>query len=240
MSKDLTTQNTAVSTAVADLGAWGAPAMDSRDIIIPKILCMQGLSELVTDDKAKMGDFVDSMTSTVIGNYEKKPITFIPFHLEKIWIISEKKQGEKDFSFKTIEKVTPANINKKYSEFENDVEIKNEYCMNFYVLRPDAMTLPSIISFKGMSSKEGKVLATKMYVANAAEGKIPPAFAMELSGKKDKNDKGTFITLKVSEKRESTADEIAAAFKWYKLIQSGQAKAHEEQGSTSSREENRF
>ena len=78
-----------------------------------------------------------------------------------------------------------------------------------------------------MSSKAGKILATQMFVKNAAAGKIPPAYVMELSGSKDKNDKGTFITLATSVKRESTQEEVNDAFKWYRTVTSGGVKAHE-------------
>lgn len=219
-------QESAVS-AHTDMADWGVPEVSSKDVVIPKILCMQGLSELVVDDKAKMGDFVDSMTSEIIGNYSSKHIEFVPFHLEKIWIIS-KKVGN-DFEFDSIESVTPANEGRAYNEVIDGVEYKNEYCMNFYVLRLEDMSLPYIISFKGMSSKAGRILATQMYVRNRAAGKIPPAYVMSLSGSKDKNDKGTFITLATSVVRESSAEEIDAAFNWYKTVNAGQVKAHEEQ-----------
>jgi hypothetical protein len=228
MSKDLAS-TTSKDLATNDMAAWGAPAVSSRDIVIPKILCMQGLSQLVVDDKAKMGDFVDSMTSEIIGNYAKQPVAFIPFHLEKIWIISTKKSGEGDFSFDSIVKVTPENEGYQYQEVIDGVEYKREYTMNFYVLRPEDTSLPYIISFKGMSSKAGKILATQMYVRNAAAGLIPPAKIMELAGTKDKNDKGTFITLNSKAIGDSSEEQIASAFQWYKTVNSGATKTHEEE-----------
>lgn len=205
---------------------WGTPQVSSQDIVIPKILCMQGLSELVADDKAKMGDFVDNMTSEVIGNYKDKPVEFIPFHMEKIMIIS-KKVGA-DFQFDSIVPVTAENENAPYEEEIGGETFKNEQAMNFYVLLPEDMSLPYIISFKGTSRKSGKILATQMYVRNAAAGKIPPAYVMELSGRKDKNDKGQFIVLETKPSRLSTNEEVASAFQWYKTVNAGGVKAHEE------------
>jgi hypothetical protein len=212
----------AVAMSMAD---WGAPQISSQDIIIPKILCMQGLSELVTDDKAKMGDFVDNMTNEIVGNYKDKPMEFIPFHMEKILIVS--KSTGSDYEFDHIEQVDASNSNKEYEEVIDGVKYKNEYCMNFYVLRPDDMSLPYIISFKGMSRKSGKILATQMYARNAAAGKVPPAFVMNLAGKKTKNDKGTFIILETSPVRESKPSEINEAFKWYKTVNAGGVKVNE-------------
>jgi hypothetical protein len=221
------TESSAVVAAGMDMGAWGAPPVSSKDIIIPKILCMQGLSVLVADEKAKMGDLVDSMTSEVIGNCKDKPVQFIPFHMEKVLIISKKVDG--DFTFERIEAVTPENENTPYEETIGTDTFKNEFCMNFYVLRPEDMSLPYIISFKGMSRKAGKILATQMFVRNAAAGKIPPAFVMQLGGVKTKNDKGQFYVLESKSVRESSQEEITAAFTWYKTVNSGGVKAHEEE-----------
>ena len=233
-------QESAVSTNLTDMGAWGTPTVSSKDIVIPKILCMQGLSELVMDDDhpAKMGDFVDSMTNEIIGDYNKKPVEFIPFHLQKVWIIS-KKSGN-DFEFDRIEDVTPMNEGKPYTEVIDGVEYKNEYTMNFYVLRPEDMSLPYIISFKGMSGKAGKILSTQMYVRNAAAGKIPPAYVMELSGSKDKNDKGTFITLATKVCRESTPQEVKTAFSWFKTVNAGATKSHETQADRDTHSQAQF
>lgn len=231
MSKEVVSQES--NLPAANLADWGTPQVSTKDIVIPKILCMQGLSQLVVDEKAKMGDFVDSMSEEIIGNYSKKPIEFIPFHMESIWIISKKTKGN-DFEFEKIEKVTPQNENMLYNEVVDGVEYKREYTRNFYVLRPEDMSLPYIISFKGMSSKAGKILATQMYVKNAAAGKIPAAFTMELFGNKDKNDKGTFITLATRTARPSNQEEMAQAFNWYKTVSGGGVKAHEADENLSS------
>jgi hypothetical protein len=228
MSKAIKKQeNSVVINDDLGLDAWGASPVSAQDIVIPKILCMQGLSELVTEDQAKMGDFVDSLTKQVIGS-ASKPIEFIPFHLEKIWIISEKKAGESDFSFKEIVPVTPANEGMRYQEVVDGVELKREYTRNFYVLRPDDMGLPYIISFKGMSAKAGKQLATQMYVKNAAEGKNPAAKVMKLGGFKEKNAKGTYYVLSTTEARDSEISEQKQALQWYKTVNAGQTQAHEE------------
>ena len=203
-------ESTAVANPAEMMGAWGTPQVSSQDIIIPKILCMQGLSQLVSDEKAKMGDLVDSMSSEIIGNCNDKPVQFIPFHMEKIIIVSKKVAG--DYEFDHIEAVTSENENKPYEEQVGNDLFKNEYAMNFYVLRPEDMSLPYIISFKGMSRKAGKILATQMFVRNAAAGKIPPAFVMELSGTKTKNDKGTFYVLESKAVRESSQEETRKTF----------------------------
>src|SRR3954471_23034774 len=77
----------AASTAVAmkapvNMDDWGMPKLTAQDVVLPKILAMQGMSKLVTDGVAVMGEFRDSLNNVVLGDL-KNPIEFIPFHLEK-------------------------------------------------------------------------------------------------------------------------------------------------------------
>jgi len=231
MSKELVE---AKSNEVANqemMAAWGETEVSSGDIVIPKIMLMQAMSEAVVadDSTVKMGEFLDSLSGKVIGSH-KKPITVVPFHLEKIWIHS--KSSGKDFEFDSI---TIAHDPKEheYIEVVDGVEWKHEYCMNFYVIRPGDMTLPYIVTFKGASRKAGRALATQMFVKNKMAGKIPPAVAMELTAKKESNDKGTYYVWDVSAKRDSTQEEMSTAFDWFKTVNAGGTKAHEETESVS-------
>lgn len=211
--------------AIPSLNDWGTNDLASKDIVIPKIYCMQGLSDLVAEDKAKMGDFIDSLTSKKLGSISE-PLNFIPFHMEKLWEVS--KQNEKgDFEFATFEPVTAANIDRAYENNIDGINYKYKYTMRFYVLLENDSSLPYIISFKGTSTQAGKVLATQMFVKNKAAGKVPPAFVMSLAGRKDKNDKGTFAVMEVCPKRETTPQEVNEAFGWFKTINQGGVKIHE-------------
>lgn len=224
-----TTQETAVAEVAQNLGDWGENQMDSRDIILPKILCMQGLSDLVTDGKAVMGDFVDSLSSTVIGNINE-PVKIIPFHMEKVYIISKKEQGDSRYTFDRFEAVE--NQNYPFEEEMNGVKYKYEYTLQFYCLRPEDMSLPYVISFKSTSLRTGKVLSTQMYVRNRAAGLVPPAYVMELSGRKEKNDQGTFIVMEVKAAEKSTPGQINECLNWYKTVKSGATKVSHEEATT--------
>jgi hypothetical protein len=206
-----------------DLGEWGTGDISSKDLIIPKILAMQGLSELVTDGKAKIGDFVDSVSGEVLGSIEK-PLSFVPFHMEKTWIISRKKKGEQKFEFEKYEAVTPQNMELPFESKDGDDEIKNEYALQFYVLLPHDTSMPYVLTFKSTSLRSGKVLSTQMYVRNRAAGLVPPAYIMELGGKKEKNDKGTFVVMETKPKGKTPDALIAECLNWYKVIKAGGAK----------------
>lgn len=208
--------------------AFGAPEVSSSDIIIPKLMVMQGLSKLVIDGVAKFGDFVDSTTEEIIGNM-KEPFELIPFYMEKLWYVSER-VGD-DWEFMQVEPVNKYNETLPYEDVLNGKSIKRQMVRNFYCLNPKDMSLPMVVSFKGMSTRTGKQLATQMYLKNVSEGKQPPAYHILLSGEKTQNDKGTFVTLKVSKGGASSMDEMRECVKWYTTINSGKTKVQEEEKS---------
>jgi hypothetical protein len=214
----LTTQDHA---AMMDM--FGAAPVSSNDVIIPKIRVMQPGSQLVTDGVAKFGDFIDSLSNEVVGHITEKAVELIPFYVEKIWIIS-KWNGSK-FEFDRIEGVTPMNENKQWEEDTPQGKFKNEKCFNFYCLRPEDMSLPVIVAFKGTSLRAGRELMTQMYVKNKAAGKAPCAKVINLGGDKTSNDKGTYAVMKASVSRDTSMEEMTQCLNWFKSVQSGEAKA---------------
>lgn len=211
--------STAVATSATDLNDWGAGEISQKDLVIPKILVMQGLSDLVGEGKAALGDLVENVSNEKLGSFDK-PVEVIPFHMTKAWIVSRRKAGESKFEFEKYEDY------KVGQEFPFEVQeggdtVKYEYNLQFYVLRPEDMSMPYVISFKSTSLRAGKVLSTQMYVRNKASGLAPAAFVMSLSSKREKNDKGTFAVLEVAPKRRTSADEEREALNWYKVIKAG-------------------
>lgn len=207
----------------ASLSDWGDSEMSGRDIVIPKILLMQSTSEGVTEGDKKMGDIVDSVSMETLGTIDK-PIQFIPFHMEKVWTISSRKIGEERFNFEKYEAVTAQNQGYPFTEKVGEFEMKYEYTMQFYVLRPEDISMPYVLSFKSTSSRAGKVLATQMFVRNKAAGLVPPAYTMELGGHKEKNDKGTFAVFDVKSAGKTSPELIQECMVWYKVIKAGKTK----------------
>lgn len=221
VSQEVTTAQESVPAVSQNLDAWGQSEISQQDIVIPKILCMQGLSDLVADGKAKMGDFVESLSGDVIGSIDE-PIEFVPFHMEKIYIISKREKGASRFEFDRIEKVEGQEY--PFEDEVGDIQFKYEYCLQFYALRPGDTTLPVVLSFKSTSLKAGKVLATQMYVRNRAAGLVPPAYTMKLSGRKEKNDQGTYIVMDVKQAGKTSEDMVNECLNWFQTIQAGKAK----------------
>lgn len=225
MSKEVTeTKSTEVSAAM-DLDAFGTSQVSGADIVIPKIMIMQKMSDAVEREVAKEGDFIDSLTEEVLGSI-KEPLRFIPFHLTKTWIIQKDVDG--DFVFEGIEEVNAANENRDWEEVIDGIKYRYQKSYNFYVLLEKDTSMPYVLSLRSTSAKTGRVLATQMYVKNRQQGKVPPAYVMELGGVKEKNTKGSYVVGKVAVAGESTPENIQDCLAWYRTISAGQAKVHEE------------
>ena len=227
-NKELTeTQGTELAEA-QDLASWGEEEVTHNDVIIPKILAMQGLSELVTDGKAMFGEFRNSVTGDLLAKLGED-IEFIPVKRDKVWINFKYDEKADKFEFDGIESITRHNEDAPL-EFKNEDGIlcRRDRTFNFYVLLTrdleQGVVQPYVLSFRRTSLRAGKVLGTQMYITNKNAGKIPAAVAMKLSGKKDSNDKGTFIRMVVETSRDATAQEQGSAFQILKLIQSGEAR----------------
>jgi len=219
--------------AAADLGEWGHQEITHNDIIIPRLLCVQGMSSMATKGDGKIGDIRESMNESLVGGVGK-PVEIIPFKLERVW----KEVDAKDK--KTIKAVYPVisdATDKNYNEdLKNEVVDSNGQVvayrfrtMQFYALLPGVSPLPHMLEFKSTSLRAGKKIATQMYTTNRMEGKSPAAKVFNLSTIKEEKDKQVYAVFDVSVGRDATAEEQENALMWFKTLRAGQAKVHETQ-----------
>ena len=217
--------------AVSDLSQWDVGTQTlGQDVLLSKILPMQGMSQLVTDGKATVGEFRDSVTGEKLGSIIE-PIEVIPFHVEKLWDVLKEvsENGQKRFVYSRSEPLIEDPRHKEYNDnlpwdgAEDGTPIKRIRRMNYYVLFPKEVengnSLPFIMSFKSTSFREGKKLFTQMYVRNARAAMPPPAYTFKIGGIKAKNQAGQmYIVPTVELGRKSTPKEIAECLEWYKTI----------------------
>lgn len=205
------------------------PNVTSNDILIPKILVMQMMSKKVIADEAKFGEFRDSLENNLLGSL-KEPLEFIPIHMEKIWVEYEQVPGQQQKKYKRTIPIVSDPGSPQYNDdlrYDDGNGLSRDRVMNFYVLLPKEMELggiPYIISFRRMSLRAGKALATQMYVKNLSARKDPWAVACLLGGDKTSNDKGTFATLSVKPLRQAELNEKELAKEWYQRITGGQVR----------------
>jgi hypothetical protein len=208
---------------------WGnGPELSSNDIIIPKILAMQGLSQLVTARKAQIGEFRNSLTGELLGSVDK-PVSIVPFYLQKLWV--EYVPNEKGkMKFAGITPVTMSNENLAWEDKNSQgiVTRRRDYTLQFFCLLESDLAKdvvqPYVLSFKRTSLKAGKKLATQMYVTNKQSKMAPAGKIISLEGVLDSNDDGTFVVFDISALLPTPAKYQQKALEMFKLVQSGAAK----------------
>lgn len=217
--------------------AWGAPNMSAQDMIIPKILPLQFMSEKVKKEEGKYGEFRDTLSNKKLGDLQT-PVEFVPILLQKKWIefdLIPSKSGPPKREFKQVINIqdnpTKPGFNDNLPLKDEENKLERDRVMDFFCLLPSEIekgdALPYVLSFRRTSLRAGKKLATQMYVRNSASNKIPAAVVCTLSGATKENDMGEFVVMDVNPKRESTEKEMGEAFKWLKVINQGAVKVDE-------------
>jgi hypothetical protein len=241
MQKELATTNGASS--VPTLYASTGPMVDPSDILIPRLLLMQGLSEFVAKGEAKMGDIVKSTTGQVLA----KPVAMIPLSYDKTWILTEKVNGQHEF--RRVEPFTFENAHLPWEYHDNGQEWKRTMSLNFYVLLPDdikrdveareaykktgqfpdasASLLPVSISFRSTSYAAGKVLTT--HFAMAKSFPMPPyASTFKLSSETQTKNKKTFANYKVENAGPTPEAYLDACKAWHATVERASLKTDDE------------
>lgn len=235
MEKQIEPKKSSAIAVATDMDAWGGgQIVTSNDIVIPKILPLNFMSEKVKNNEGKYGEFRDTLSNNLMGSIDQ-PMEFVPFYMEKKWLefeIVTNKSGARKREFARIipvqDNATKPGYNDDLPYVDEAAKVERDRCMDFYVLIPSeveaGIALPYVLSFRRTSLKAGKKLATQMFLTNTRAGKVPAAVTMLLSGKSKENDDGEFVVLDVTPKREATANEVTEALRWLKLIRAGQTK----------------
>jgi len=224
MKKELTKKTGVELMAQAPESAWGSEDALTRDILIPRLLLMQGLSDFVAQEKATMGDVVDSTTGKVLAN-KTKSLSIIPIMTFSTWAIFEK-VGAK-LEWKRMEPMTPENQDWEWETEVNGVYQRRDQCLNFYVLLADQAlnpaALPYVLSFRRTSYREGQKLATH-FITSRRINRPPAATLYNLGCRKEQNDHGTYYTWTLEQGGATDPKAVNVAYSWYQTIKSGVAK----------------
>lgn len=243
-SKEVTVKKqNAVSTEVASMFAdMDYSSSESKDLLIPKILLMQGSSERVKDLAThKAGDIIKSTTGEVYGSarpQDGKSLRFIPVYMYKTWVKHEI-LGKSKMQYIETYPVTPANTDQKWEQEETIEGVKHTYKLtkniNFYVILEsdlgNPLAVPHVLTYRSTSSKAAAIvenwfsecnIAQKAKVAKDSKGNLMLPFAkiFQLSGKLDKNDEHSWFSF-VTTEVDNISDKpelLAQAFNWYKIV----------------------
>jgi hypothetical protein len=208
------TNQVAVPTFMQDMSLYGAT--DSTDILIPKLLAMQGLSKYVAAEKAQMGDIVNSVTGEVLGG-KKEAINFIPLKVFKTWVRYKYEKNSPMY----IGTEEAKGQTYQWEEEIGGVKFRNDQVLNFYVMLEKDLTkpfaLPYVLAFRRTSYTAGKKLNTQFEVSKASG--IPPFMqTYALTTTKQQNDQGTFYTFDITPGKPTDAKFIPSIEKTFKLL----------------------
>lgn len=233
----------AVNTLPADVlsGDWGAvEAMDTTDLLVPKIFHQQAMSKFVADGIASPGDFCDSLTGNILAK-KNEALEVIVFGCYKTIVVSKFEDRENAWRLDRIVTITPENakewIGKPMLTEENGWKWKNTLQYNFYCLLPKLIgELPFVLSLGSTKSRAAKKLNTMLYKLQAL--KRPGASVVfELRSVPEKNDKGSWFGLDITQGRAATTDELAMAHVWYMKSKTQKFVASEESQAEAASEE---
>lgn len=193
--------------------------VDSRDLMLSKILAMQGLSKLVQNEQANLGDLRDHVTGKLLAKKEQ-PLEVIAFQPFKTWTVFEDIKGKEQFHA-----IVP--FDSSNSQWERQATIdKRTYVryqtMNYYTLCPEEIkkgdARPRVLSLRSTNYKTGrKIETTRAFLKKM--GVSLPFKTLELFTQKQENDKGTWFIIDVREGRKTEDVELDAVKEWVEVIQ---------------------
>lgn len=242
MTKELTTKTESgltVSDQLAEMEAM-LGTIDPNDILVPKLLLQQGLSKLVSAEKAQAGDIADSVTGEVLGSAREKaqkPVKIVPLKFKKVWEHYEKGDDGK-FKYKGVEDWSAANAQiPRFEEYENkDGKIaKSDAALYFYTLVLDGESerpLPYVVAFRRTNYKSGQKLINHFALCLEAFKKhkkvvMPFDTTFELSGEKRTNDEGTWWVWDIRGSSKTPAPVSQSAVSWLNRLASQKVRLDE-------------
>jgi hypothetical protein len=215
---------------------------EAKDLLIPKVLLLQGSSDRVKIDAThKAGDLIKSTTGEVYGSVREKdaqPIRFVPVYMFKTWVKKEV-LGKGKLQYIETTPVTPENTDQRWEQEEVVDGVKHVYKLtkniNFYVVLEkdfgNPLAVPHVLTYRSTSKKAGAILenwfsecniAQKAKIKTDANGvlMLPFAKVFELSGKLESDDENTWFVLKTTEVESLKAEDVRLGqlFGWYKTV----------------------
>ncbi len=243
MAKDVVKAGTTDLAVPSELqGAWGTEGISNADILIPRILLMQGQSDAVGTGKAALGDIARSTTMQVLAK-KGEAVDFIPLMSFKTWVESEK-VGDK-FEYRREYPGTPQNEGqdleftaKDSKTGRADVAWRRDRAINLYVLLTtdllradrareamekgqmpgaDDAVVPCLLSFRRTSYRAGRQMLT--FFKACEQFRTPAASGVyRLFSTLEQGNLGNYFVFNVAQQGKSTIDQLRTAKQWYDLL----------------------
>jgi len=204
--------------AEMDMGWGAAENFDPQDLMLSKIWLMHPLSDMVENEEAVSGELRDSISKELLGD-NKTPFEVVVFSMYKTLLTL---RGDKRSPTKVdIEPLTVTNAGLPFTGTDEDgEEVHRSHCYNFYVLPVNEIdiALPMVVTMRNTSVKVAKRLMTD-FKRFEQVGRNSAGFIVKLKNAKEENKKGDkYLVFDYEVGRQTTNEELAIAFKWYKNL----------------------
>lgn len=198
--------------------------VEASDLMLSKMLAMQGLSKLIQEEKAKLGDIRDSVTGGLITP-KNTPVEVILFKPFKTWIVFQ--VVDKKEQFKSVEPYNSDTAGLERNEVVDGTEIVRYLSLNYYTLLPSEIKTgdyrPRLLSLRSTNYKIGKKIeTTRAFLAKA--GLPLPFKTFNLCTVQQSNEKGSWYIFDVTEGRKSEDFELDAVTEWVDIISKSDVK----------------
>ena len=191
------------------MGLGAGEEIDTKDILIPKLMLTQALTKAVAKGKVGVGRYVNSVDLTDMGQDAEAVV----IQSYKVW--QEYKVAAKDEYLATVDFYGNENLPYQYKN-EKGEACKRKEVLGFYVLLLDeikkGVAFPYIIDFKGGSKKAGRELSS--HFAKLRSVSLPSFAKVFKFGCELVEDEHTYYKKTVDMGRNITREELSSVKNW--------------------------
>ena len=224
-NKQLAKKQTAEVQDNSSLDYKGNEEASASDIIVPKLLLMQGTSPWVPE-RFNLGDLVNSVEEELLAA-RGEVVEILPFVLNKTWQVFTRETPPKWVRQEPWHEGNDQ-LEWEFSEEDPDrgvVELKRQRQYGFYAFivkkEVDPFPVPVLVNFRSSAGfKEGKKIASHFAMM---KGMGQPGFNViwKLSAESVKSGDKSFQKFVVQKGRMATKEETEPVLKWLTLMNSG-------------------
>jgi hypothetical protein len=237
-----------VETKLPAMTAGDNQEVISGDVLVPKLLLQQGLSEFVSNRKAQIGDIIKNTTVEKLDDPDR-PVEIIPLAIKNSWVMQENVAGK--YEYRGVEDRNASNSDLPWEFKQNGADWRRIKSLDVYVLLPSDIDaelneiekfkkdgslpdlnktlLPAVISFRNTSFKAGRFVSTHFMQAKAmAKFNVQPYhYTLMLSCHQEDNSKGTFYVFDISKGNPTKKEHVVKAEEWSNVLKHVNVKVDE-------------
>ena len=206
-------------------GTWGAGGGDDfeqSDVITPRIILLQKMSQLVDDGSGKAGEFLDSIDKMILSD-GVNALEIIIIDKNKSWKVSDV-NGNKPV-YVRMEEFNSETASASYEFEENGIKMRRDKLFNYtcFVVKEKGgleNEMPYLFTLSRSAGQVAKHLNTIIEKLRVMK-KPSAATTFLITSTKVTNDKGTWHIPEVKVGRPTTQEEAAVAFSWWESLKTG-------------------